>query len=71
MLALTSAFCELTEEGKKEVGYLKKYGTPNVLSGLFTALFMFIVLSTALGCLFNLQTPDSFEERPLTLFKEY
>ncbi len=43
-----------------KVGYLKKYVTPNVMSGIITVVFMLVILSCALGCLLNLKVSEVY-----------
>ena len=44
--------------------------TPSVLSGLFVALFLIIMLLIGVNCLYNIKTNDKFARNQLWVGKE-
>jgi hypothetical protein len=45
--------------------------TPSILTGLMTGVVWLAIFFSGVCCLFNLATPDRFEEKVLNLNKEY
>lgn len=45
--------------------------TPQILTGMFAGLVWLTIFTSGFCCLFQLQTPYSYEEKCLTLNKEY
>jgi hypothetical protein len=45
--------------------------TPSILTGLMTGVLWLTIFFSGVCCLFNLATPDRFEEKVLNLNKEY
>jgi hypothetical protein len=45
--------------------------TPSILTGLMTGVIWLTIFFSGTCCLFQLSTPDRFEEKVLSLNKEY
>jgi hypothetical protein len=61
----------LAKDKKKEVEPTLILMTPSILTGLMTGVVWLAIFFSGVCCLFQLSTPDRFEEKVLNLNKEY
>jgi len=61
----------VAKDKKKEVEPTLILMTPSILTGLMTGVVWLAIFFSGVCCLFQLSTPDRFEEKVLNLNKEY
>ena len=45
--------------------------TPNIMTGMLVGILWVVLFMTGFCCLFQVQTPTTYEEKCLTLNKQY